>query len=88
MPNQLASPLEVLTSLTQTSADDWQSLDGPDSGVGVDYWYRHRGSGKEAYLNLDQDHLAISVDEEKLYDAEVPAGGLVQPNPSAQTGRL
>ena len=70
MPNEIASPLEVLASVTHTSADDWASLDGPDSGVGVDYWYRHRGTGAEAYLNLDQDHLNISVDGEKLYNAE------------------
>jgi hypothetical protein len=74
MPNEFASPLEVLASVTHTSADNWETLGGPDSGVGVDYWYRHRGTGKEAYLNRDQDHLTISVDEEKLYDAEVPAG--------------
>ena len=74
MPNEIASPLEVLASVTHTSADDGESLDGPDSGVGIDYWYRHRGSGAEAYLNRDQDHLTISVDGEKLYDAEIPAG--------------
>jgi hypothetical protein len=74
MPNEIASPLEVLASVTHTSAEDWESLDGPDSGVGVDYWYRHRGTGKEAYLNRDQEHLTISVDGDKLYDAEVPAG--------------
>ncbi|MGO8925668.1 MAG: hypothetical protein ACLQU3_02055 [Limisphaerales bacterium] len=73
MPNESASPLEVLASVTHTSADDWESLDGPDSGVGVDYWYRHRGSGAEAYLNRDQDHLSISVAGEKLSGAEVPA---------------
>ena len=72
MPNESASPLEVLASVTHTSADDWESLDGPDSGVGVDYWYRHRGTGKEAYLNLDQDHLTISVGDQRVYDAELP----------------
>ncbi len=73
MDSQLKSPLEILASVTRTSADDWEALAGPDSGVDVDYWYRHRGSGAEAYLNLDQDHLTISVGGEKLYDAEVPA---------------
>ena len=70
MPNEFASPLEVLASVTHTSSEDWESLDGPDSGVGVDYWYRNRGTGAEAYLNRDQDHLNISVDGEKLYNAE------------------
>ena len=72
MPNEFASPLEVLASVTNTSAGDWETLDGPDSGVGVDYWYRHRGTGKEAYLNLDQNHLTISVGDHRVYDAELP----------------
>jgi|ERR1035441_3492310 hypothetical protein len=72
MPNEFASPLEVLASVTDTSADDWKLLDGPDSGVGVDYWYRHRDTGQEAYLNLDQDHLSISVAGQQVYDAQIP----------------
>ena len=72
MPNEFASPLEVLASVTHTSADDWESLDGPDSGVGVDFWYRHRGTGQETYLNLDQDHLSISVTGQQVYDAQIP----------------
>ena len=74
MPNEFASPLEVLASVTQTSPDDWESLDGPDSGLGVDYWYRLRGPGKEAYLNLDQYHLTMSFDGEQVYNAEAPVG--------------
>ena len=69
----------MLASATRTSADDWGSLDGPDSRVGVDYRYRYCGSGADAYLSRDQDQRTISVDGEKLYDGEVPAGpGLVQ----------
>ena len=34
------SVLETLAPATNTSADDWEDLDGPDSGVGVDSWYR------------------------------------------------
>jgi hypothetical protein len=72
MPNQFASPLQVLASATNASAEDWETLDGPNSGVGVDYWYCHRGTGEEAYLNLDQDHLTISVGGMRVYDAEIP----------------
>ncbi len=50
MPNQSASPLQVLASVTHTSSADWEDLAAPDSGVGVDYWYRHRGTRAEAYL--------------------------------------
>lgn len=68
MPQSSLTILEKLADVTGTLAKDWEDLDGPDSGVGVDYWYRHRTSGAEAYINLDQDHLMISVDDERVYD--------------------
>ena len=64
----MKSPVDILASVTGTRARDWQSLDGPDSRVGVDYWYRNRKRGQEAYLNLDQDYLTISVNGERVYD--------------------
>jgi hypothetical protein len=57
-----SSILQKLAFLTNTHEDDWEYLDGPDSGVGVDYWFRHRTTGAEAYANLDQDHLTVSVE--------------------------
>ena len=57
-----SSVLQKLAFLTHTHEEDWEDLDGPDSGVGVDYWFRHRTTGAEAYANLDQDHLTISVE--------------------------
>lgn len=68
------SPLDVLASVTSTAPDDWQTMDGPDSGVGIDYWFRNTGTGAEAYLNLDQDHLTISLDEERIYDGLLEEG--------------
>jgi hypothetical protein len=59
--------LQKLASLTHTHEDDWEDLDGPDSRVGVDYWFRHRTTGAEAYANLDQDHLTISVEGGKSW---------------------
>ncbi len=72
MPTQFASPLEVLASVTNTSTGDCETLGGPDSGVGVDYWNRQRSTGEEACLNLNQDHLTISVGGQRVYDAEIP----------------
>ena len=37
----------------------------PESGV--DYWYRNKATGAEAYANLDQDHLTIPDGEERVY---------------------
>jgi hypothetical protein len=70
---RFASPLQVVASLTHSSADYWESLDGPDSGVGADNWYRHGGSGADAYLSPDQDHLTVSVADQRVYDAETPS---------------
>jgi len=59
--NDFNSPLHCLASHTNTSENDWESLDLlPDSGVGVDYGYRHT-SGKEGYVNRDQDTYVVSV---------------------------
>jgi hypothetical protein len=69
VPAQRSTPLEVPASVTGSREIDWDVLDGPDSGVGVGCWYRHRGSGLEAYLNLDQDHPTISVDDKKVCDS-------------------
>jgi hypothetical protein len=73
MISQRATPLETLASVTGTVEADWETLSGPDSGVGVDFWYRHTPTGREAYLNLDQDHLTISVDGEKVFEGSVEA---------------
>lgn len=71
MKSEATTPLEILASVTDTVESEWEALAGPDSGVGVDFWYRHAPSGKKAYLNLDQDHLTVSVGGEKLYDGHV-----------------
>ena len=68
MRDRPQSVVEVLASITGSTLDDWEDLDGPDSGVGVDYWFRHRETGAEVYANLDQDHLTISVGGERVYD--------------------
>ena len=62
------SIVKILAQVTGTAEDDWEYLDGPESGVGVDYWLRDRRSGAEAYANLDQDHLTISIGSERIYD--------------------
>ena len=49
-----------LTQNTNTDKEDWESIDGPDSGVGVDFYFRHK-DGREAYINLDQCYLSGSV---------------------------
>jgi hypothetical protein len=47
----------------------WQEVRGPDSGVGLDYWYR--AGRHEAYLNLDQGHLTVSIGQEVVFEGSV-----------------
>lgn len=59
--------LAELTTDTRRSA--WHEEDGPDSGCGLDYWYRHHRYGL-VYINVDQGFVKISVcaTDEVLYE--------------------
>ena len=49
-----------------TGIGGWKEVNGPDSGVGLDYWYR---AGKhDAYINVDQGFMTVSVDKEVVYE--------------------
>ena len=59
----------MLAAKTGTQAEAWEEIDGPDGGVGVDYWYRHEANDWTAYIVADQDDISISVrdaDEEPV----------------------
>ncbi len=45
---------------TGTKVTDWELIDGPDSGVGCDYYFRHRITHEEVYVNNDQGWVTIS----------------------------
>lgn len=49
---------EALARLTGERG--WEPFDGPQSGTGIDYWFR-RGQ-KQAYINYDQEWVTIEVD--------------------------
>ncbi len=61
----------LLGHLTNTDREDWNEIDGPDSGSGLDYWYANARTGAEAYINLDQTFLEISVDGENVFSEEL-----------------
>jgi len=43
-----------------TNTRDWTHIDGPSTGVGVEFWLRH-SRGHEAYVVSDQGELRISI---------------------------
>ncbi len=47
---------------TGTRPDEWEFLDGPDSGCGVDYWLKQKPTGKEAYVKDDQGNVTVDCD--------------------------
>jgi hypothetical protein len=48
-----------------TGIGRWKEVNGPDSRVGLDYWYR--AGRHEANINVDQGHMTVSVDAEVVY---------------------
>lgn len=60
----------MIAERTGTEADDWEEFDGPESGVGVDYWYAHKVHGWQAYVVVDQDDVSISVTDEEGYEVD------------------
>jgi len=57
---ELSDHMQKLTFETDTAADEWESMDGPQTGVGVEFWYRH-DDGREAYVVDDQGEITIEI---------------------------
>jgi hypothetical protein len=55
------SALETLCQQTYTKPEDWEELDGPESGNGVDYWFVNVHSGREVYVNDDQGNITVDL---------------------------
>jgi hypothetical protein len=52
---------KAIADETGTRSQDWKPILGPESGVGVEYWYQHEGDLMEAYACDDQGHISISI---------------------------
>ena len=58
---------KALAKLTNTRPSSWESTDGPETRCGVDYYFVHRRSQSEAYINCDQGYVTITVDDENVF---------------------
>jgi len=56
--------IKLLESLSDETG--WHEINGPDSRVGVDYWFRAE-SEAEANINIDQNCLTVTIDGETVY---------------------
>jgi hypothetical protein len=47
----------IVAAQSDTKPADWDFINGPESGVGVEYWLRNQKCGLEAYVVFDQGEL-------------------------------
>lgn len=51
----------LAAEMTDTKTRDWSFVDGPESGVGCDYWLEHKSGELGLYANLDQGEWSFEV---------------------------
>lgn len=56
---KISESLQVVMDQTNTPANQWEFLDGPVSGVGVESWYRNKKTGQEAYCVLRREKSSL-----------------------------
>lgn len=61
---------EILAFLYTDHAPNWESAEGPDSRVGVDYYYVNDIANKQAWINMDQDQIKIQITDQENQDPE------------------
>jgi len=53
----------AIADLTGTASTEWVDTDGPDSRVGVSYWYVNQTHNLTAYISNDQQHVSIDISD-------------------------
>lgn len=56
--------LEALSEQTDTKPDEWEELNGPTTGVGIEKYYQHKENKCVFYCVDDQGDITCSLDEE------------------------
>lgn len=72
--NTVVDHAAMLADLTGTEAEGWESAEGPDSGCGESYYYRHDRNALWGRINDDQGSLSITVTDDD--EDEVAEGTL------------
>ena len=52
--------LDHLCFETNTSQKDWEELDHPSSGIGIERWFKNKHTSEEYYLIDDQGFISCS----------------------------
>jgi hypothetical protein len=59
----MSEALKELCRQTGTKPKSWKAVDGPETGVGVEYWFEHKRTGETVYVCDDQGHITIGSGE-------------------------
>jgi hypothetical protein len=66
--------------LEQLTGKKWREVDGPESGVGLDWYYETEDGTLAAWLNLDQDWVTLKIEslvaEDGRREGIMPCGKL------------
>ncbi len=54
---------KAVAEKTGTNVRDWQYIDGPTTGVGIEFWLHNNKTGVTVYYCDDQGNVSISVSE-------------------------
>lgn len=57
----MSSIIKAVAEHTGTRAQDWYHIGGIDTRCGVDYWFEHRQTKRQVYVNEDQGEIMIEV---------------------------
>lgn len=71
MSEEFTQNLLILSELTNTDPEEWETTDGPDSGMGIDTYYLNPNTNQEVWINEDQDYITIACDGETLYEGYI-----------------
>jgi hypothetical protein len=60
MQTQTEMMKQYLAERTHAQQTDWELIDGPESGVGIERWYRNIKTGQEAYAVDNNGAISVS----------------------------
>lgn len=52
---------QAVADETDTATADWVSIDGPETGAGIERWFMNKHTGEEAYVCDNQGDITVSL---------------------------
>ena len=78
-PDESIRHTAALAVLSHDHELNWDEAEGPDAGVGVNYYYVNDVTGQQAYINDDQGNVSITIENETVWEGAVEDINLLLP---------